>query len=130
MPVETRAQLTARYLAVVLEALPVGTGLPEVEDGELEADGVEAEEARAQRVGWWEEELAEMASGSGTEGRQRFSGKKGDGLTHKEFTLMVKGSLADRFKSCKRMLATRWRERSSSRSIASTSGSFWTIRRN
>jgi hypothetical protein len=39
-----------------------------------------------------------MASGAGTEGRQRFSGKKGDGLTHKQFELMVKGSLADRFK--------------------------------
>jgi hypothetical protein len=39
-----------------------------------------------------------MASGAGAEGRQRFSGKKGDGLTHKQFKLMVKGSLADRFK--------------------------------
>jgi hypothetical protein len=39
-----------------------------------------------------------MASGSGKEGRQRFLDKKGDGLTHTQFTLMVKGSLADRFK--------------------------------
>jgi hypothetical protein len=97
MPVETRAQLTARYL-VVVEAVPLGARLPEVEDGELEADGLEVEEEWAQRGGWWEEELAEMASGSEMEGRQRFSGKKGDGLTHKQFTLMVKGSLADRFK--------------------------------
>jgi hypothetical protein len=97
MPVETRAQLAARYMAVV-EAVPLGTRFPEVEDGELEAGGVETEEVQTQRGGWWEEELVEMASGSGTEGRQRFSGKRGDGLTHKQFTLMVKGSLADRFK--------------------------------
>jgi hypothetical protein len=97
MPVETRAQFTARYLEVV-EAAPLGTGLPEVKDEGLEADRAEAEEARAQRGGWWEEELAEMASVLGTEGRQRFSGKKGDGLTHKQLTMMIKGSLADRFK--------------------------------
>jgi hypothetical protein len=97
MPVETRAQLTARYLAVV-EAEPVGTGASAVEDRERVADEAAAEETPVQQVGWWEEELVEMASGSGTEGRLRFSGKKGDGLTIKQFELMVKGSLADRFK--------------------------------
>jgi hypothetical protein len=97
MPVETRAQLKTRYLAVV-EAVPLGAKLPEVEGGELEADGLEKEEERAQQGGWWEEELVEMALGSGMEGQQRFLGKKGDGLTHKQITLMVEGSLADRFK--------------------------------
>jgi hypothetical protein len=97
MPVETRAQLTARYLAVV-EAVPLGAGLTEAEDRRLEVDGAAAEETQVQLGGWWEEELSEMASGLGTEGRQRFSGKKGNGLTQKQFTLMVKGSLADRFK--------------------------------
>jgi hypothetical protein len=97
MLVETRAQLAARYLAVV-EALPLGAGQPKVEDEGLEADAVEAGGARAQRGVWWEAELVEMASGSGTEGRLRFSGKKGDGLTIKQLTLKVQGSLLDRFK--------------------------------
>jgi hypothetical protein len=96
MPVETRAQLAVRYRAVV-EAAPQVAELVE-SNGELEVNGLGVEETLVQQTGWWEEELAEMASGSGMEGRQRFSGKKDDGLTHKQFTLMVKGSLADRFK--------------------------------
>jgi hypothetical protein len=97
MPVETRAQLTARYLEVV-RAAPLGTGLLTAEDWDLEVAGSAPDEVPLQRGGWWEEEASSMASGTGAEGRQRFSGKKGDGLTHKQFELMVKGSLADRFK--------------------------------
>jgi hypothetical protein len=67
MPVETRAQLTACYLAVV-EAVPLGAGLTEAEDRRLEVDGA-AEEIQVQLGGWWEEELSEVASGLGTEGR-------------------------------------------------------------
>jgi hypothetical protein len=97
MPVETRAQLTARYLEVV-EAAPLGTGLLAAEDRDLGVAEPATEGTLLQQRGWWEEEASVMASGVGTEGRQRFSGKKGDGLTHKQFQLMVKGSLADRFK--------------------------------
>jgi hypothetical protein len=97
MPVETRAQLTARYLDVV-EAAPLGTGLLADEDRDLGVAEPATEGTLLQQRGWWEEEASVMASGVGTEGRQRFSGKKGDGLTHKQFQLMVKGSLADRFK--------------------------------
>ncbi|GAQ82455.1 hypothetical protein KFL_001110320 [Klebsormidium nitens] len=70
-------------------------------NGESEGSGGEeqgAEAAQASQGGWWEEEEAEMASGAGLEGRQRFSGKRGEGLTLKQFEVMVKGSLQDRFK--------------------------------
>jgi hypothetical protein len=97
MPVETRAQLTARYLEVV-KAAPLGTGLLAAEDWDLGAVESAPDEVQLQRGGWWEEEASGMASGAGTEGRQRFSGKKGDGLTHKQFELMVKGIMGDRFK--------------------------------
>lgn len=53
-------------------------------------------ETREVYINWWEEEEGAMASS--TEGKQRFSGKKGSGLTLKQFELMVKGSLGDRFK--------------------------------
>lgn len=46
---------------------------------------------------WWADE-GEMAPVGLSDGRQRFSGKKGEGLTIRQFELMVKGSLADRFK--------------------------------
>jgi hypothetical protein len=97
MPVEMRAQLTARYLEVV-EAAPLGTGLLAAENWDSGIVELASEGISLQRQGWWEEEAGGMASGAGMEGRHRFSGKKGDGLTHKQFQLMVKGSLADRFK--------------------------------
>lgn len=97
MPVETRSQLAARYREVV-EAVPQSTEPAETESEGSIGEEQNAEAARASQGGWWEEEEAEMASGTGLEGRQRFSGKKGEGLTLKQFELMVKGSLQDRFK--------------------------------
>jgi hypothetical protein len=38
-----------------------------------------------------------MASRAGSEGRLRFSGKKGKNLTIKQLEIMVKGSLLSRF---------------------------------
>jgi hypothetical protein len=93
MPVETRAQLAVRYLAVV-EAGPL-LGEESRSEG---ADEPREEGIPAQRGGWWEEDCNRMASGAGLEGRQRFLGKKGEGLTVKQFELMVKGSLLSRFK--------------------------------
>jgi hypothetical protein len=96
MPVETRAQLADRYRAV-FEAVPQGAELAEDDRG-LDVDESGAEGTQWQ-VGWWkEQESGKMASGMGAEGRQRFSGKKGDGLTIKQLELMVKGSLVDCFK--------------------------------
>jgi hypothetical protein len=46
---------------------------------------------------WWADE-GEMASVGMNDGRQRFSGRKGEGLTIRQFELMVKGSLLERFK--------------------------------
>jgi hypothetical protein len=97
MPVETRRQLAARYLPVV-EAEPQSEGLPEVETRALVVDGLGEEETLMQRSGWWEEDCDGMASGAGLEGRLRFSGKKGEGLTIKQLELMVKASLLSRFK--------------------------------
>ncbi|GAQ91734.1 hypothetical protein KFL_008410050 [Klebsormidium nitens] len=51
-----------------------------------------------QAVGWWEDPFGEMATCAGADGKLRFSGKKGEGLTIKQFELMVKGSLLSRFK--------------------------------
>jgi hypothetical protein len=93
MPVETRAQLAVRYLAVV-EAGP----LLEEESMSVGADEPQEEEILAQRGGWWEEDCDRMASGAGPKGRQRFLGKRGEGLTIKQFELMVKGSLLSRFR--------------------------------
>jgi hypothetical protein len=50
-----------------------------------------------QQTCWWEEKGKEMASG-GADGRLRFLGRKGYGLSHKQLTLMAKGSLEDQFK--------------------------------
>ncbi|GAQ93047.1 hypothetical protein KFL_012680020 [Klebsormidium nitens] len=98
MTVETRSQLAARYRAVV-EAVPVRGEGAGFEGEELAAEEREEVGAQADQGGWWEDlEAVEMASGAGAEGRQRFSGKKGDGLTIKQFELMVKGSLGDKFK--------------------------------
>jgi hypothetical protein len=93
MPVETRAQLAVRYLAVV-EAGP----LSEEESDSLGADELQDEGIPVQRGGWWEEDCDRMASGAGPDGRHRFSGKKGEGLTIKQLELMVKGSLLSKFK--------------------------------
>jgi hypothetical protein len=68
MPVETRAQLTARYLEVV-EAAPLGTGLRIAEEWDPWVVEPTAEGTLLQRRGWWEEEVSAMASGSGAEGR-------------------------------------------------------------
>jgi hypothetical protein len=96
MPVETRAQLADRYRAV-FEAVPQGAELAE-EDRGLDVDESGAEGTQWQ-VGWSkEQESGKMASGMGAEGRLRFSGRKGDGLTIEQLELMVKGSLVDRFK--------------------------------
>jgi hypothetical protein len=91
MPVETRGQAAARCL------VGVGAVVPKEEEQSEESTAVEATGWVEQQVCWWEEEEREMASG-GADGRLRFSGKKGDGLTHKQLKLMVKGSLEDRFK--------------------------------
>jgi hypothetical protein len=93
MPVETRAQLAVRYLAVV-EAGP----LLEEESDPLSAEEPQGEEIPVQRGGWWEEDCDRMASGAGPDGRLRFLGKKGEGLTIKQLELIVKGSLLSRFK--------------------------------
>lgn len=71
MPVETRAQLAARYFKAVVEASPLNPGLLEVEVRELGVDGEGAEGILVQRGGWWEEDSGKMASGLGPEGRQR-----------------------------------------------------------
>lgn len=98
MPVETRSQLAARYRAVV-EAAPISAESAGLESEELVVEEREEVGLQADQWGWWEEaEGSEMASGGGAEGRQRFSAKKGDGLTIKQFELMTKGSLLDRFK--------------------------------
>jgi hypothetical protein len=91
MPVETRGQAAARC--------PVGVGVvvPKEEEHSEEPVAVEAAGWVERQACWWEEKEHEMASG-GADGRLKFSGKKGDGLTHKQLELMVKGSLEDRFK--------------------------------
>lgn len=92
MPVETRGQVAARYLAVV-EAVK-----SKEEEGSEEGVAVpEAARVLDTQLGWWEEDEREMASVA-SEGKLRFSGKKREGLTLKQFELMVKGSLEDRFK--------------------------------
>eukprot|EP00243_Klebsormidium_subtile_P005409 TRINITY_DN215_c0_g2_i2.p1 TRINITY_DN215_c0_g2~~TRINITY_DN215_c0_g2_i2.p1 ORF type:complete len:364 (+),score=89.29 TRINITY_DN215_c0_g2_i2:170-1261(+) len=98
MPVETRAQLARRYLAVV-QAIPQGPAVT------LSAESSVAVEAEAdagtgaweQGASWWADK-GEMAPAGAYEASQRFSGKKGQGLTIRQFELMVKGSLEDRFK--------------------------------
>jgi hypothetical protein len=97
MPVETMAQLVARYRAVV-EAELLGNEAAEAEIRASIADGLGEEETLVQRSGWWEEDCDGMALGAGPEGRLRFLGKKGEGLTIKQLELMVKGSLLSRFK--------------------------------
>jgi hypothetical protein len=97
MPVETKAQLGRRYLAVV-HAIPQAPAVT------LGAEGLVAAEAEADtgagpwefENSWWADE-GEMAPAA-NDGRQRFSGKKGEGLTIRQLELMVKGSLKDRFK--------------------------------
>jgi hypothetical protein len=84
MPVKTTRQLAARYLALVEAEVPQSEGLPEVEIRAPVADGLGGEETLVQRSGWWEEDFDGMASGAGPEGRLRFSGKKGEGLTIKQ----------------------------------------------
>ena len=91
MPVETRGQAAARCLVVVVAVVPKEEEQPE------ESTSVEVTGWVGQQAGWWEEEEQEMASRT-AEGRLNFSGKKGEGLTLKQFELMVKGSLEDRFK--------------------------------
>ncbi|GAQ91508.1 hypothetical protein KFL_007970030 [Klebsormidium nitens] len=89
-----------RWLVLLGEDPPeeVSTELVRAESEGSVGEENSAESEQASQRGWWEEEETEMASGAGPEGRQRFSGKKGDGLTIKQFELMTKGSLADKFK--------------------------------
>jgi hypothetical protein len=60
-------------------------------------------EAKALGVGDWPRERGEqdMAPGA-TDGRHQFSGRRGEGLTLKQFELMARGSLLDRFKKLQR----------------------------
>jgi hypothetical protein len=97
MPAETRAQLARRYLAVV-QAIPQGQAVTAGAENLLAIESGADEEAGSWEfeTSWWVDE-GKMASAL-HDGRQRFSGKKGEGLTLRQFELMVKGSLADRFK--------------------------------
>ena len=99
MPVETRGQWAERYRAVLF-AEPEST-----EESELGREGsvgrgeeVQPVPRGEQSAGWWEDTFGEMATAAGAEGKLKFSGKKGEGLTIKQFELMVKGSLRSRFK--------------------------------
>jgi hypothetical protein len=97
MPFETRAQLGRKYLAVV-------QAFPQAPIVTLCAESRVAAEAEADTgAGPWEFQNSWWADGgqmapAASDGRQRFSGKKGEGLTLKQLELMVKGSLEDRFK--------------------------------
>ena len=77
MPVETRAQLARKYLAVV-QAIPhgpaLGLGAESLVAVEPAADGVGAN-SWEQGTSWWVDE-GEMAPAVVNDGRQRFSGKK------------------------------------------------------
>jgi hypothetical protein len=55
--------------------------------------------------GWWaarrKRERSDMALGA-KDARHLFTGKRGEGLTFKQFELMARGSLLDRFKKLQR----------------------------
>jgi hypothetical protein len=98
MPAEARAQLARRYLAVV-QAIPRGPAVTVGVENLLAIESRTDEEASSWEfeTSWWADE-GEMALAGVNDGRQRFSGRKGEGLTMKQFELTAKGSLLDRFK--------------------------------
>ncbi|GAQ83945.1 hypothetical protein KFL_001690230, partial [Klebsormidium nitens] len=101
MPVETRAQQTIHGSIFEVSA---ATGYSRVAAAEGSEDTASASsgavvnrpERASQSVFWGEDEdWAEMAAVG--EGKQRFSGRRNEGLTLEQFELQVEGSILDRF---------------------------------
>jgi hypothetical protein len=99
MLVETRGQWAVKYQAVLRAEVQT--------TGELDTSGTAGAEEKKevlpvareeQPARWLEDPFGEMATGAGNDGKLRFSGKKGEGLTIKQFELMVKEILLSRFK--------------------------------
>jgi hypothetical protein len=98
-PVETRGQWAQRYRAVVHAQVQIveGVGVSGAAGAER-TEEVQTGVLTEQFTGWWEDPFGGMLTSAGTDGRLRFSSKKGEGLTFKQLELMVKGSMLSRFK--------------------------------